>query len=222
MKRSITLLIGIFLATSLFSQTRVVYGKLTAYNTFPVQNIEVKSKKAKSSVLTDTLGQFSIVCQEKDILKIKPKTFRPVTRRVDQDTDSLVINLVFMDSKKNREVAIGYGYVNEKDLLYAVSNLEQENNEYCHYTNVFDLITGRFSGVVVSNGAIYIRGMTSINTSNEALYVVDGMMNSSIDWVVPCEIKSINVLKDGSASIYGSRGANGVVLIETRQGNNLP
>lgn len=219
MKQIIAIFIGFFLATSLFSQTRVVYGKLTVYNTFPVQNVEVKSKKAKSAIRTDSLGQFAIICMEKDVIKIKPKTFQPVTRRIGPDTDSVSINLIFNDNPRNRELAVGYGFVNQEDLLYAVSNLEQENGEYCMYTNIFELLVGRFAGVAVNSGAVYIRGISSITTSNEALYVVDGVITTSIDWVIPCEIKSINILKDASSAIYGSRGANGVVLIETISGN---
>jgi len=201
------------------AQTRVIFGKLTVFNEYPVANVEVRSKKAKSALKSDSLGQFSIVCGNKDVIKIKSKAFRPVTRRVGPETDTLTINLFFLDTEKNRKLAIGYGYVDEKDLLWAVSNLEQEDNEYCHYTTIFELMTGRFAGVMVNNGAIYIRGISSITTSNEALYVVDGVIVSSIDWIVPCEIASINILKDASASIYGSRGANGVVVIETKKGN---
>jgi len=219
MKQIITILVGVFLAGSVYGQTRVVHGKLTVYNTFPAQNVKVISKKGKSAIVSDSLGQFSIVCQKKDVIKVTPKIFHPVTRRVGPDTDSLIINLIFIDTEKNRKIAIGYGYVNERDLLYAVSNLEDENNEFCNYSNIFDLINGRFAGVTVNNRAVYIRGQNSINLSNEALYVVDGMINSTIDWIPPCDIKSINVLKDGSAAIYGARGSNGVVLIETRQGS---
>ncbi len=123
-----------------------------------------------------------------------------------------------MDSKKNRELAVGYGYINEADLTYAVSHLEQQNNEYCNFLNIFDLISGRFAGVTVSGNAIYIRGLTSINGSNVALYVVDGVITSTIGDITPCDVKSINVIKDGMAAIYGSRGSNGVVVIETRRG----
>ena len=218
MKQIIALLLGVFLTCSVFAQTRVIYGKLTAFNYFPVQNVKVTSKKAKSSVISDSLGQFSIVCHKNDIIKLKPKTFHPVARKLEPDTDSLFINLIFMDNKKNREIAIGYGYVSERDLLFAVSNLEEENNEFCNYSDIFNLINGRFAGVVVNNGAIHIRGQNSISLSNEALYVVDGIIHNTIDWISPCDVKSINVLKDGSAAIYGSRGSNGVVLIETKHG----
>ena len=219
MKHFIAFAMGIFLATSVFAQTRVLYGRLTAFNTYPVQNVEITSKKGKSATISDSLGQFSIVCMENDVINIKPKAFLPVKKRVKPDTDSLVVNLIFLDSKKNREIAVGYGYVKESDLMYAVSKLQQENNEYCYYDDVFDVIQGRFAGVLVQNGEVIVRGSNSLTGSNAAIFVVDGLIVNSIDWIVPCDIKSISILKDGSAAVYGSRGANGVVIIETIRAN---
>lgn len=217
MKQVIIILTGVLLSTSVFAQTRVIYGSLTVFNTYPVQNVEVTAKKAKTAIISDSLGQFSIVCFENDIIKIKPKAFQAVSQRVDPDTDSLFINLVFIDTKANRKIAIGYGYINEQDLTYAVSHLDQENNEYSNYIDIFDLIKGRFSGVTVSGSAVYVRGLNSITGQTEALYVVDGVPTSTIDWISPCEIKSIDIIKDSNAAIYGSRGANGVVIIETKR-----
>jgi TonB-dependent SusC/RagA subfamily outer membrane receptor len=217
-KKLVTVIVAILLATSSQAQTRVIHGSLTVYNTYPVQNIEIVSKKGKSSTISDSLGQFSIVCMEEDVIKIKPKAFKPVNQRVGPDTDSLEVNLVFIDTRKNREIAVGYGYVNERDLTYAVSNLEQENNEYCHYSDIYEVIIGRFAGVVVENRQVIIRGSNSFYGSNEALYVVDGATVTSIDWISPCDLKSISIMKDGSAAVYGSRGSNGVVIIETKRG----
>lgn len=218
MKQLFACLSGILLTAMLAGQTRVVHGRLTTFNTFPVQNIEVTSKKGKATTVSDSLGRFSIVCLENDLIRIKPRAFKKVNSRVGPDTDSLLINLIFLDSEKNREMAIGYGYVDERDLVYAVTNLQQENNEYCHYNDIFELLSGRFAGVVIDNGQVIIRGRNSINSSNEALYVVDGMIVNSVEWVVPCEIMSIDILKDASAAAYGSRGSNGVVIIQTRRG----
>lgn len=212
---AITILVVLF-TISVSAQSKVVHGKLTSFNTYPVQNVELRAKKSKSSTVTDSLGRFSIVCFENDVIKVRPKTFQSVNRKVGPDTDSLFINLIFVDSKKNRELAIGYGYINQQDLAFAVSNLQQENNEYCSYLNVFDLLRGRFPGVTISGNAVYIRNSNSVNSDTEALYVVDGVISSSIDWILPCEIRSISILKDASASIYGSRGGNGVVIIETK------
>ncbi len=217
MKQIITVLTGVFLATSVFAQNRVVHGKLTVFNTYPIQNVEVTAKKAKTAITSDSLGQFSIVCFENDIIKIKPKTFWPVNKKIGPDTDFLLINLLFIDTKSNRELAVGYGYINEEDLIYAVNHLEQENNDFCNYANIFDLIRGRFSGVMVRGGNIYIRGSGSFSGQTQALYIVNAVATSSIDWIQPCQIKSIDILKDSNAAIYGTRGGNGVVLIETRR-----
>jgi len=221
-KRYIFFLSIAVMSASLTAQSRVVYGKLTAYNKYPLQNIEVKTKKSKASVKSDSLGMFTIVCMEEDKILIKPKAFRSVSRKVDEDTDTLFINLLFIDTKSNRDLATGYGYISQQDLTYAMSHLEQENNEFCNYTNIFELIKGRFPGVTVSSGqmggAVYIRGGTSVNMSNEALYVVDGAAVSTIDYIHPCEVRSIDVLKDASAAIYGTRGSNGVVIIQTKKG----
>jgi TonB-dependent SusC/RagA subfamily outer membrane receptor len=216
MKQIIAILTGTMLTASVFAQTRVVYGRLTAFNTYPVQNVEVTAKKAKTAITTDSLGQFSIVCLEKDVINIKPKTFKPVSRRIGPDTDSVNINLLFVDSKANRELAVGYGYLPKEDLLYAVSHLEQENNDFCNYNDIFDLINGRFSGVTVSQGQVLIRGSGSFSGQVEALYILNGVQVSSIDWIQPCEIQSIDILKDANAAIYGARGGNGVVLIQTK------
>ncbi len=225
MTKRITLLLGLIIfVSSIQAQTKVVYGKLTAFNKYPLQNIEVKTKKSKASVKTDSLGMFSIVTMDEDRIVIKTKAFQTVMRKVNKDTDTLDINLVFIDTKTNRELATGYGYINSQDLNYAMSNLEQENNEFCNYTNIYDLLVGRFPGVMVqrtaTGGSVIIRGGTSVNMSNEALYVVDGGVTTNIDYIHPCDIRSINVLKDASTSIYGSRGSNGVVVIETKRGNN--
>lgn len=216
MKQIITVLTVVFLTTSVFAQNRVIHGKLTIFNTYPVQNVEVTAKKAKTAITTDSLGQFSIVCFEKDIIKIKTKTFKPVNKKVGPDTDSLIINLLFIDTKSNRELAVGYGYINEEDLIYGVSHLDQENNDFCSYANIFDLIRGRFSGVNVTNRNIYIRGSGSFSGQIQALYIVNGVSTSTIDWIQPCEIRSIDILKDSNAAIYGARGGNGVVLIVTK------
>jgi len=216
MKQVIIILTGLFISISVFAQTRVVHGHLTVFNTYPVQNIEVTSKKAKSNTISDSLGQFSIVCYEKDIIKIKAKAFRAVSKKVGPDKDSLFINLVLIDTKANREIAVGYGYISEDELTYAVSHLQQENNEYCNYDNIFDLIKGRFPGVEVSDNAIYVRGNYSFTGKTEALYIVNGVSTITIDWISPCNIKTINVLKDSGAAIYGTRGSNGVVIIETK------
>ncbi len=217
MKTTALIAIMIIIASTVHSQTRVVHGKLTAFDSFPVKNVEITSKKAKATTMTDEFGQFSIVCLENDKIKVKAKAFKPVQKKVNADTESLTMNLQFIDSEENREMAVGYAYISKKNLTYGVSHLEHENVEFYSYSNIFDLIQGRLSGVTVSGNDIYVRGGKNSFTpgASMALYVVDQQPTNDLAWVQPCQVKSINVLKDANAAIYGSRGANGVILIET-------
>lgn len=213
----------IFSAASL-AQTRVVHGVLTAYNKYPVANIEVTAKKSKASTRSDSLGNFAIVCSEKDQIKIKPETFKSLIRKIDKNTeDTLYINLVFMDSKKNRELAVGYGYMAREDLTFAADHMQQENNEYCNFTDIYELLKGKFPGVQVDGTSgsytVYIRNSQSVNGPRDVLFVVDGSAGASISGLSPCDIRTIDVIKDGMTSIYGTRGSNGVILIETKRGN---
>ena len=220
MKSILTAITALMLCSAAYAQNRVVYGKLTAYNTFPVMNVEVTSKKAKASTMTDSLGVFSIVCQEKDVIQIKPKVFEPVNEKVtDDQTDTLHINLIFIDSKKNREIAVNSGFMTKTNLNYAVTNLEEKNNDYCKYSDIITLLRAQGSGIQVSNGGVVtIRGgNTSFSGMDQALIVVDGQPTTSINWIQPCMVQSIKILKDSEASIYGSRAGNGVVVITTKR-----
>jgi TonB-dependent SusC/RagA subfamily outer membrane receptor len=103
-----------------------------------------------------------------------------------------------------------------------LASLNSDDLDFSQYSNIYELIKGRFAGVQVVNGEIIIRGINSINSSSAALIVVDGVPvdGSALNSIPPVQVKSINVIKDGSSAIYGSRGANGVVLIETKRGND--
>lgn len=220
--RSIALLVlCLLLAAPSFAQTRVVKGKLTTFNKFPVQNVEVASKKAKSTVMTDSLGQFEIVCNEKDVILIKAKVFQALSKKVDPDEDFVSANLIFRDTPKNREIATGLGYISHEQLTFALAHMADENNDFCNYTDVFSLIKGKFPGVQIMSGSsgtegVFIRGNKSMTGDNEAIYVVDGVRVADINFVNPCEMASIDILKDGGAALYGSQAANGVVVIETK------
>jgi TonB-dependent SusC/RagA subfamily outer membrane receptor len=221
MKHTIITLLLVFLAASAVAQTRVIKGKFTVFNRYPVENVEVAAKKAKTAVLTDSLGQFSLVCKEKDVIQIKGKVFNRMTRRVNKDDDYITANLIFRDTPRNRKIATGMGYISERNLNYALTHLEDENNDFCNYTDVFSLIRGKFPGVEIRAGSsggegIYIRGQRSMTQSNEAMYIVDGVQVSDIHFVNPCEMVSIDILKDAGAALYGSQAANGVVVIETK------
>lgn len=211
----------IFISFAAMAQTRVVKGEITTFNKYPVQNVEVASKKAKSTVMTDSLGQFEIVCNEKDVIMIKAKVFQALNKRVDEEDDFVQANLIFRDTPKNREIATGLGYITHEQLTFALAHLADENNDFCNYTDVFQLIRGKFPGVQIKatdsgSEGIFIRGDKSLYGDNQAIYVLDGMRVNDISFVNPCDMATIDILKDGGAALYGANAANGVVVIETK------
>ena len=212
---------SLLFSLSTIAQTRVVKGKLTTFNKYPVQNVEVASKKAKSTVMTDSLGQFEIVANEKDVIQIRAKVFESLNKKVKSDDEYIQANLIFKDTPQNREIATGLGYITHEQLTFALAHLADQNNDFCNYTDIFSLVRGKFPGVQVmttpdGGQGIYIRGDKSIYGDNQAVYVIDGMQVSDISYINPCEIATIDVLKDGGAAIYGGNAANGVVVIETK------
>jgi len=115
-------------------------------------------------------------------------------------------------------INVGYGNVNRKDLTQPVSKIDGTNKKYASYNSIYDMIKGEVAGVQVNGKSIKIQGASSFILSTEPLFVVDGMTVSSIDDIRPYMVKSIEVLKGSAASVYGSRGANGVILINTLTG----
>lgn len=120
------------------SQTHVVKGKITTFNQYPVQNIEVSSKKAKTSVKTDSLGQFELVCNKKDVIVIKNKVFDSFSKRVTPEDNYITANLIFKDNDNNREAAVGMGYIEPDQLSYALLHLSHEGRWHCRLWNSGD------------------------------------------------------------------------------------
>ena len=117
------------------------------------------------------------------------------------------------NSDGEEDINVGYGSVKKKDLTQSVNKIDGENSRFASYTNIYEMIKGEFPGVKVIGKSINIQGSFSLYSSTEPLFVVDGVPVESIDNVPPQMVKSIEVLKGASATIYGTRGACGVILI---------
>ena len=123
---------------------------------------------------------------------------------------------------REKSVNVGYGSVERDKLTYSVDQLDVKDNEMSSYTNIWDYMRSRVPGVVIGEASaggtpsIIIRGENSVNSSNQPLIMLDGMETDDISGLSPLDVASISVLKDASASIYGSRGGNGVILITTK------
>lgn len=219
MKRIVVITFLLLTAAATYGQEIELTGTVKCFNRYPLRNVSVTTGKSGQSILTDTTGRFRVLLAKGDKVTFEAGGFESFSIRP-QNSDTVTINLVFRGRGKDKMVAIGNGYINKEDLTFAVNNLRQENNEYSNFSNIYDLLRGRFPGVEVINTpggpSIQIRGTNSLTLSGEPFYIVDGIPVDDISTIDPVNIKSVNVLKDAAAAYYGSRGTNGVILIETR------
>ena len=218
--KSALVLIAAILSLVAEGQIKTVVGKITTFDSIPLIGAEVKAKGTKQTVLTDSTGYFSVQSNWNDKLRISADGFYDQNVDIGEKVRVVAVNLKPKQGKKERKYDIGYGEVSEKNRTSAVSNLNDDDTNFTRYKDMYDLIQGNFAGVQVQNGEVIIRGTRSFNSGNGALIVVDGVINESdiLRVLRPINIKSINIIKDGSTAVYGSQGANGVVLIETKNG----
>ena len=183
-------------------------------------------KGTPHGTVTDLDGKFSLDgVKPGDVIQVSYVGYK------DQDVtwNGQPLDIVLKEDTQTLDevVVIGYGAVRKADMAGAVSVMDSKAFKAQPITQVSDALQGRVAGVnVVSDGIpggsvkIRIRGTNSINKSNEPLYVVDGMVRESgLEGINPEDIQSMQILKDASSTaIYGSRGANGVVIITTKSG----
>ena len=126
-------------------------------------------------------------------------------------------NQTHVNSRMDEEVNVGYGTMSRQEIGFSIDKVQVNETVISSYTNIAEYLRGRVAGLEVNpNGTIQIRGKNSINSPTEALVLVDNVPCTDINTINPMDIQSVEVLKDGSASIYGAQGANGVVLITTK------
>lgn len=218
----------LLLATPLFSQ-RLIQGVVTAAKTgetLPGVNVIAQGTFRGSS--TDIDGKFAFEVLPED--KILEFTFTGYEKQLVELTSENYYNVILLEAEYMLDelVVIGYGTVRKSDLTGSVSSLKQEDIKKTTSINPVQALQGRATGVQVTStsgtpGAgvsVRIRGVGTFNDS-EPIYVVDGMILSDISFLNSADIASMEVLKDASATaIYGSRGANGVVIIQTTKGSS--
>ena len=207
--------------------TRVVRGRIMdATSSLPLQGVSVLQKGSTSGTISDTNGQFQISVSPNSILVFSYIGYE--TKELPSSSAEMVVTLDPIDNVLEDVVVIGYGSVKRKDVTTAISSVSTKDLDKRPIVNVGQAIQGRAAGVSViqPNGApgaemsIRVRGTTSFNASNDPLYVVDGVPVDNIKFLSPNDITDIQILKDASsAAIYGSRAANGVVLITTKSGS---
>jgi len=190
-----------------------VSGKVTSFKNTPLLNVNVKSLKTGNSVVTDSLGRYSIVAADNDILDFIASGF--VERRIRLKKNPVAdVNLKYMFSETSFNDAVGNNHIGANELKKILEKYPSKvEKDYSHYQNIYELIRGEITNVRVVGTAVYSVKAISFSLSSQVLYVVEGTVISDISFISPVNVKKIEYLEDTYAADYGMRGANGVIRI---------
>lgn len=230
MKKTITnvfLILMLGITISMHAQEKTVKGVITdAEDNTPLIGATISIKGEAKGVTSDFEGNFNIVVNENNILIISYVGY--ITQEIPV-LGNTTINVTLQQESNalDEVVVIGYGTKSRREIISAISSISSDKIAEVPVTNIANAVQGKIAGVRVyhstggqpgSNSTFRIRGGSSINRSNDPLFIVDGMQKTLND-INPNDVSSVEVLKDASATaIYGSRASNGVVIITTKKG----
>lgn len=227
--RRLVALMGVALlsTTAALAQQVRISGQVLDQNQQPVIGATVRVVGSKGvGAVTDLDGRYTLEADKNSRLEISYIGFK--TQQVKAGQNSRITLKEEMNTL-GEVVAIGYGSVRRADVTTAVSSISSDDLDTRPIVSAASGMQGKAAGLQISqaNGqpgsapTIRVRGTTSLNGSNAPLYVVDGVPVDNIDFLAADDIDNMQVLKDASsAAIYGSRAANGVIIINTKQGKN--
>jgi TonB-linked SusC/RagA family outer membrane protein len=238
-------IVCVLLYTAGYAQGKTVSGVVSDASNFPIPGVNVLIKGTQKGVSTDFDGKYTIAVPEGATLVFSYIGFKAKELKIGA-ASSYNVSLASESATLDEVVVVGYGTKKKKDLTGSIVSVGAEEIASRPVQNAVQAMQGKAAGVDISSnerpgqvGSITIRGARSISASNSPLYVVDGIpLNSrlitdsagkisvdansgGIDFLNPNDIETIDVLKDASATaIYGSRGANGVIIVTTKKGKN--
>ena len=202
------------------NQSKKISGQVLDEYGDPMIGVTIRVKGSQLATVTDLDGNFSLSVPgnkaELEISYIGYQTANPtavagtpvkVTMQPEQnDLDEVVV--------------IGFGVVKKRDVTGSVASIKSEAIVQAPTSDLSTALQGRISGLDVNGDQLRIRGNRSINGNNAPLVIIDGVMGGSMSDLNPDDIESVDVLKDASSTaIYGSQGANGVIIITTKKGS---
>ena len=202
---------------------KVVKGQVLDENGEPMIGVTVKGKGTPDGTVTDLDGNFSFSTSARQI-ELSYIGYKSMTVPVGS-TGSIAMTPD--NTSLDDVVVIGYGSMKKRDLTGAISSVKEEDIRKAPVMNAMEGLQGSIAGLDISRSSgeagstpvILLRGNRSINGNNSPLYIIDGITGGNINNLNPNDIESIEVLKDASSTaIYGSAGANGVIIVTTRQG----
>lgn len=228
MKKQIICFLLLFVGLTSLAQARTVTGTVTsAEDEEPMIGVTVQVKENKANgVSTDIDGRYAITVEQGQTLMFSYVGCESVERKVSAGSDVIDVVMSMQSAMLQEVVAIGYGTVKKSDLTGSVTSIGADKLNKTPASSLANALQGQAAGVTVNSltgrpgaGAeVRIRGVGTINGASP-IYVVDGVITDDISFLSPNDIEHTEILKDASAAaIYGSRGANGVIIVTTKNG----
>ena len=225
MKRLLYILAVAFLP--IMAQARVVTGRVTDSNGEGIISATIVVKGTTIGTITDFDGNYSIDVPEDAILEFS--YLGMTTQEIPVTSDNISVVLKEDNQLLEEVVVTGYGTTKKRDLVTSVASVSGDQLKDVPVSSAAEALQGKLAGVSVTTTEgspdadikIRVRGGTSLTQSSDPLYIVDGFQVSSISDISPSDIQSMDVLKDAAATaIYGAQGANGVIIITTKDADN--
>ncbi|HEY9363623.1 MAG TPA: TonB-dependent receptor [Chitinophagaceae bacterium] len=219
------LLIGFFVPSQLFAQTKTVTGKIISSDGAPIAGVTVQEQGTSKGVASDASGNFSLSVSKPDAtLLISSLGYETQTIALNGRSNVSITLQASSAKELDQVVVIGYGTASKRDLTGSIVKISGKEIADKPNTNPVASLQGKVAGLSIVNSGtpgkapdIRIRGTISIG-SVTPLYVVDGVFNDNIDYINPNDIESIEILKDPSSlAIFGVRGAAGVIAVTTKR-----
>ena len=211
------------MASQSVQQSRALKGQVVDENGEPLIGVTILLKGSTTGAITDINGNFSLNAKQGSTLEISYAGYKSQTIKVGNQ-GTLAIKMEPDAIGLDDVVVIGYGTMKKRDLTGSISSVKSEEILKTPTVNVMEAIQGQVAGFDITRTtgelgnhlSMTLRGNRSIYGNNEPLFIIDGM-EGSFDALNPADIESVEVLKDASSTaIYGSAGANGVILITTK------
>ena len=217
----------LFIGTNLFAQKITITGNVSDLEG-PMQSVNIAELNSSTRSITDGNGKFSIQADPNGSLVISFIGYESQTVKLNGKT---TIKVVLNESLQNLDevVVVGYGTMKKRDITGSISSISAKELEASRPVNLADALQGKIAGLDImtssepgANSSYRIRGTSTLSDGgSNPLFIVDGMEVQNINNINPRDIASVEVLKDAaSTAIYGSKSANGVILITTKEGNS--
>ena len=213
--------------TNLFAQKITITGSISDVDG-PMQGVNIAEVSSTSRAITDGNGKFSIQAASNGSILISYIGYESQTVKINGKT---TIKVVMKENLQNLDevVVVGYGTMKKRDITGSISSISAKEMEKSRPVNLADALQGKIAGLDImtssepgANSSYRIRGTSTLSDGgSNPLFIVDGMEVQNINDINPRDIASVEVLKDAaSTAIYGSKSANGVILITTKEGNS--